>query len=312
MKNPATYSCLLLFLTIGCTSPPADFETVTKDEAFRAEVKPRRFVKLSQGYTYYQFENPESDTLLVMVHGFSVPAYIWDSTFNAAATRGFGALRYDTYGRGLSDNPDAVYDVAMAAQQLRELLDVLRINKKVNLLGLSFGGRTISAFAAQYAERVKNLIYVDASGFETIENTSEHPAMVSDEEIKSFKESAAYAGMAKGQMSDFLDSVPFKGWDAKYKTMMRFKGFVRALLSSRKNMTSLENEHRRIAASGIPVIAFWGEHDTVVKLEDIRANMTNRIPNVELFVIPKAGHLPHMEQAAMFNSILFDQVICCH
>jgi pimeloyl-ACP methyl ester carboxylesterase len=304
-----------LGLFFGCSTKEKsdtfiDYETIAKDEDFRAAIKTGNFVQLSAGFTYYEFENGDKDTLLVMVHGFSVPSYIWDSTYYAAVKRGYGVLRYDTYGRGYSDNPDIVYDVALYTQQLRELLDALHVDKKINLLGLSDGGRTISAFAFQYPERIKNLIYVDPAGFETISDSVHTPAMVSEEEITSFKRDR-YPTMASGQMSDFYDATPFKGWDSKYEEIMRYKGFVRALISTNKNRTSLETEHRRIAESGIPVFAIWGEHDTVVKLEDVRANLMDRVPTVELFVLPNSGHLPHMEQTTMFNSILFNQIICC-
>lgn len=304
---------LLLLLLAGCTaSRTADKETIVKDDAFRAGITSGSFARLSAGHTYYELANPTADTVLVMVHGFSVPSYIWDSTFNAAVKRGYAALRYDTYGRGYSDNPDVVYDVALFAQQLRELLDFLQLTKPVNLMGLSDGGRTISAFAYQYPQRVRYLIYVDAAGFDNPPpRDSAASPMVSDEEIREFKESERYPTMAAGQLSDFLDSTRFRGWDKKYEEVMKYKGFVRALISTNKNRSSLENEHRAIAASGIPVIAIWGENDTVVKLEDIRPTLMDRLPNTELFVLPKAGHLPHMEQASMFNSILFDQVLCC-
>ena len=311
-----TFIGLIGLFLIGCATKEksTDFidpETVIKDESFRSTIKTGNFVKLSAGYTYYEFENQESDTLLVMVHGFSVPSYIWDSTYRAALSRGYGALRYDAYGRGYSDNPDGVYDVALYSNQLLELLDVLRITKKINLLGLSYGGRTISAFAFQYPERIQNLIYVDPTGFETINDKAEYPVMVSEQEIIDFKQSDSYSTMASGQLGDFYDATPFGGWDTRYEEMMKFKGFVRALLSTRMNSPSLENEQRKIAESDLPVFALWGEHDNVVKLDEVRANLMERIPEVELFVLPNAGHLPHMEQTTMFNSILFDQIICC-
>ncbi len=300
-------------LVVSCSNQKkdefVDLETLTKDAAFRTTINTGNFVKLSAGYTYYEFENTNADTILVMVHGFSVPSYIWDSTYYAALNRGYAALRYDVYGRGYSDNPDAVYDVAFYTSQLKELLDALKINRKINLIGLSYGGRTISAFAFQYPERIQNLIYVDPSGFETIAPDGEYPVMVSEDEVAEFKESESYKSMAKGQLSDFFDAAPFAGWDKKYESMMKFKGFVRALISTRKNSASLENEQKQIALSGLPVYCFWGEHDTVVKLEDVKANLNERLPNAKLFVIPKAGHLPNMEQTKLFNSILFDQII---
>jgi pimeloyl-ACP methyl ester carboxylesterase len=307
---PILFLVAILCACAGKQNP--DKETIDKNDAFRAGITTGSFAKLSAGYTYYEYANPTADTLLVMVHGFSVPSYIWDSTFNAAVKRGYAALRYDNYGRGYSDNPDVVYDVALFAQQLRELLDYLQVDKPINLMGLSDGGRTISAFAYQYPQRIRYLIYVDAAGFNTMPpKDSTASLMVTEEEIKAFKSDERYPKMAAGQLGDFYDSTQFRGWDKRYEEMMKFRGFARALISTNKNRVSLEREHRSIAASGIPVIAFWGEHDTVVKLEEIRANLMDRFPNAELFVLPKAGHLPHMEQAAMFNSILFDQVICC-
>lgn len=306
---------LCSMVVFGCTpnsnNATGDREVITKDDAFRKTITTGSFVRLSQGYTYYEFENKEADTVLVMVHGFSVPAYIWDSTFYAAKARGFATLRYDAYGRGYSDNPDVSYDGALFSGQLAELLEVLQVNKKINLMGLSYGGRIISSFAYQHPGRIKNLIYVDPAGFETIPKDSLYPAAVTEKEIAEFKAGSNYPLMAKGQMTDFYDSVPFRGWDKRYEEMMKFKGFVRALMSTRRNSPSMEQEHLRIASLGIPVFAIWGEHDMVVVLDSVKANLYERIPNLELFVLPKAGHLPHMEQTSMFNSILFNQIICC-
>jgi pimeloyl-ACP methyl ester carboxylesterase len=57
------------------------------------------------------------------------------------------------------------------------------------------------------------------------------------------------------------------------------------------------------------VFVLWGKHDTVVKLDEAQPVIKDRIPNAQLFVIPDAGHLPHMEQTKLFNSILFNQII---
>jgi pimeloyl-ACP methyl ester carboxylesterase len=302
---------LIVFYSCSNKEQPnfIDPETIEKDADFRKTISSGEFVKLGAGYTYYEYQNREADTLLVMVHGFSVPSYIWDSTYHAALSRGYGALRYDTYGRGYSDNPDAVYDVALFSSQLKELLDALNITKKINLLGLSYGGRTISAFAFQYPERIQNLIYVDPAGFETITETPDYPVMILEEEIIAFKQNENYSTMAQGQLGDFYNSTSFTGWDKKYETMMKFKGFVRALLSTRKNSPSLETEQKQIALSGTPVYCFWGEHDNVVKLDEVHANLTERLPKVQLFVIPEAGHLPHMEQTSRFNKVLFEKIV---
>lgn len=311
---------IMVFLTLavlaaGCRqnqkhSNVIDFETLIKDDHFRSQVPTGSFVKLSEGYTYYEYyPGIQPDTLVVMVHGFSVPSYIWDSTFQAVAAHGYGALRYDVYGRGFSDNPDVVYDAALYSNQLCELLDKLHLHQKLNLMGLSYGGRIISAFAFQYPDRIENLIYVDPAGFETIASQADYPQMASSEEVKAFKESPAYATMAASQLGDFYDPVPFAGWDKRYKEMMKFQGFVRALISTRKNSPSMEMEHLKIGLSNLSVFCFWGRHDTVVVLDQVRQNLYQRIPQIQLIEMEDSGHLPHMEQAALFNNVLINRII---
>lgn len=311
MKKYFPFACIVLLAACTPQEKTSDFadpETIAKDDAFRAGVKTGSFIKLMDGYTYYEFEKANADTVIVLVHGFSVPSYIWDSTFVAAKKRGYSVLRYDTYGRGFSDNPDANYDVALFSRQLTSLLDSLQITKPITLLGLSDGGRTLSAFASQHPERIKNLVFVDAAGFNSMPTDVPAATDVTEDEVLAFKKER-FPTMASGQMGDFYDSIPFKGWDKKYEEIMHFKGFAKALISTGKNRAPLDKEHRTIAASKVPVFAIWGEHDSVVKLDDIKANLLERIPNVKLFVIPAAGHLPQMEQTKLFNEILFDQII---
>ncbi len=305
---------LFIFIT-GCRqnqkdSRATDFETVAKDDLFRSQIQTGSFVRLSEGYTYYEY-NPgvHPDTLVVMVHGFSVPSYIWDSTYQAVVASGYGALRYDVYGRGFSDNPDVVYDAALYTNQLNDLLGKLNLRQKLNLMGLSYGGRIISAFAFQYSERIENLIYVDPAGFETVASQGDYPQMVTPEEVVAFKGSAAYTTMASGQLGDFYDPSPFKGWDKRYEDMMKFKGFVRALISTRKNSPSMEMEHLKLGLSNIPIFCFWGKHDTVVVLEQVRSNIFKRIPQIQLIEMEDSGHLPHMEQARLFNDLLINHII---
>ena len=55
---------------------------------------------------------------VVLVHGFSVPYYIWDSTTTALAAAGYRVVRYDEYGRGLSDRPNVDYTADLYDRQL--------------------------------------------------------------------------------------------------------------------------------------------------------------------------------------------------
>ena len=66
---------------------------------------PGNFIQLSDGVVHYELAGPEDAPVVVLVHGFSVPFFIWDPTFEGLSEAGFRVLRYDLYGRGFSDRP---------------------------------------------------------------------------------------------------------------------------------------------------------------------------------------------------------------
>src|SRR5882672_6533208 len=80
-----------------------------------------RFVRLSGGVTHYDVAGPDSGRTVVLIHGFSVPYYIWDSTAAALSAAGYRVVRYDEYGRGLSDRPDVPYSDDLYDRQIGEL-----------------------------------------------------------------------------------------------------------------------------------------------------------------------------------------------
>ncbi len=67
------------------------------------------FIELPSGVVHYELAGPEDGEMVVLVHGFSVPAYIWDPTFEFLVSAGYRVLRFDLYGRGHSDRPDGEY-----------------------------------------------------------------------------------------------------------------------------------------------------------------------------------------------------------
>src|ERR1017187_5282006 len=73
-------------------------ELYSLDESVRKNA-PGSFIHLSDGITHYELSGPDTGKLVVLVHGFSVPYYIWDSTFSRLVQQGFRVLRYDEYGR---------------------------------------------------------------------------------------------------------------------------------------------------------------------------------------------------------------------
>ena len=307
----------MLLLTLGVAmffggaalsaSADSPHESVTKDAAFRASIElpdGAAFVELSGGVTYYRLANGESCTTAdVLVHGFSVPSYIWDPTYNFLVSKGRCVVTLDLYGRGFSDNPDVDYTDQLFATQVLELLDHLTI-EKANLLGLSNGGRVVSQLAGLAPERVEQLIYVASSGFRDVSRAAN--VAVSQAEIDELV--ARYPELPAGQLSDFKDPTNFQDWDDKYAELLVHKGFARALISTRKNHDSgeLDRIHAELQASDIPVTTIWGDSDTVVVYAGFAEKLERLMPKRVEHFVPASGHLPHMENQPHVEALLTD------
>ena len=105
---------VLLALLIACTTHNTNqYEYLEKDASFRSEILKREgghFIKLSDGFTYYKEENTNSEKdVIMLIHGFSVPSYIWNPTYQKLKNKGFRVIALDLYGRGFSDNLDTEY-----------------------------------------------------------------------------------------------------------------------------------------------------------------------------------------------------------
>src|SRR5215470_12394890 len=88
-----------------------DKEHTTLDEGARVGAT-SRFVRLHDGVTEYEVSGPDTGRTVVLLSGATVPYYLWDPTRAALAGSGFHVLRYNYYGRGLSDRPKLRYDLA--------------------------------------------------------------------------------------------------------------------------------------------------------------------------------------------------------
>ena len=296
---------LILVLSIySCSELNNEYEYIVKDQDFRTEVlinNSGNYIELKNGYTYFEEANQDSETgTVVLVHGFSVPSYILETTFNSIEEKGFRVIMMDLYGRGFSDNPDLPQTDELRANQVIELLDRRNI-KEASLVGLSNGGRIISKIAYLKPEIVNELFYIASSGFYDYPDTNERDVTLNEinDLIKSYPE------MAMGQKNDFFNPGQYPDWIDKYKELQKHKGFARALISTTKNLVTLDYVHNKIDSLNIPVYTFWGEFDSVVIYDEFKDRLNRVLPNRTEFFISNSGHLPHMENQDEFESIFF-------
>jgi pimeloyl-ACP methyl ester carboxylesterase len=244
---------------------------------------------------------------VVLVHGFSVPYYIWDPTFEALEEAGFRVLRFDLFGRGFSDRPFVPYDRELFDRQLGDLLDCLEISNPVNLIGLSMGGVISSTFTVRHPERVARLGLFDPAGFplgySMVFKLMKVPGL--GEFVTSIFGSA---NLENSVASDFYRPKNLAPFLMKYRPQMQYKGFRRALLSTMRKNKALYDSHeiyQQLGQLDLPVILIWGEQDLAVPFVHSET-FIKIVPQAEFHPVALSGHIPHYEHPEIVNPSLIE------
>ena len=278
-------------------------EVLTLDDAARKNVS-GSFVKLTEGITHYELAGPDTGKFVVLVHGFSVPYYIWDSTFLRLAHEGYHVLRYDEFGRGFSDRPEKVYDTMFLRRQLEELLTKLNVSSVHAIAGLSFGGPVVTDFVVHHPAQVDKVIFIDP--VYPVESAdaggTQYP-----ESFMNFMMALSPEDMVAGQLTDLKYPERFPQWGDQYKVQMQYKGLRQALISTRLHYATPEqirDSYEKLDLLGKPVLLIWGREDNTTPFSS--SDELRKVLHTDFVPIEDAMHLPHMEKASEVNPIILE------
>lgn len=264
------------------------------------------FIALSDGITHHELGGDENGMPVVLVHGFSVPSFIYDPTFEFLTQQGFRVLRYDLFGRGYSDRPNLKYDINLFVRQLKELLDALQF-KKINLVGLSMGGPITASFIDRYPEYVGKHILIDPAGARTVRLSLllkvVRIPLVGELLLGLF----GSVSMVRGIASDLFTPQLVEEFQAKYKIQMQYQGFKRAILSTMRNgmLESFMETYKRVGKLRKTTLLIWGRQDNTVPFA-YSTDILSAIPHTKFQVIEDCGHIPHYEKPQEVNPILLE------
>ncbi|MEN8171272.1 MAG: alpha/beta hydrolase [Chloroflexota bacterium] len=279
-------------------------ETKRLDSESRAAL-PGSFVKLKNGVTHYELSGSEDEQTIVFVHGFSVPSYIWDPTFSALVEAGFRVLRYDLFGRGTSDRPNTSYGLDLYDDQLVDLLDALKIEKQVDLIGLSMGGPIVINFCNRHPIKVRSLVLIDPVGgkstkFSLLSLLGVLP--VAGELIFGWLGNRM---LLKGTAKDFYKPQNIKNFLHRYQEQMKYQGFKRSLIRTMRAgmLGDFSSIYKLVGGQRYPKLLIWGRNDHTIPISHSRI-ILDLMPDTEFHVVEHAGHLPHYECPEIVNPLL--------
>jgi pimeloyl-ACP methyl ester carboxylesterase len=258
------------------------------------------FVELSAGVTHYEIAGPESGQAVVLVHGFSVPSYIWDTTFEALANAGFRVVRFDLFGRGYSDRPDVAYNGDLFERQVTDLIAELGLQQPVDIIGLSMGGAVTMRVVANNPELIRKIVLVDPS--HKASPAPQLPIFIGSKLLAITYIPTA----AEGQLTDFVYPENYPDWVDQYRVQMQYEGFARAIISTIYNFGTEDHlaNYRQVQEVGFPVKLIWGVEDQTLDVSG--ADTVQSVLDVDYMPVEDAGHLPHIEKASIVNAAIVE------
>lgn len=281
---------LILFLAISAYLG-ADLMLKPLNDDARAKA-PGAFAELSDGKIHYRFDGPEDGPLVVLVHGFSTPNFIYEQNVEAMNAAGLRTLRFDHFGRGWSDRPSGKYTVDFYDRSLNELLDHLDVEEPFGLAGLSMGGPIVAEFTARHPERVNKLVLFVPAGLDLAGSDSSAARLVQMPIIGDFVWRMIGKGILLGDPQyDESARAPEDQLRGDVTEQFEYRGYLQALLSSLRHMpmSGREETFERVADTGIPVLAIYGAKDETVLISSAE-RLQALIPDADVRVLEEGEH----------------------
>ena len=231
---------------------------------------------------------------LVLLHGFLCDSRCWLPQL-AGMSDSFTVIAWDAPGAGASSDPPGQFTTTDYARCLADLLDAIGVGR-AHIIGLSWGGILAQEFYRQYRERVRSLVLADTyAGWR-----GSLPEAVWKQRLATCLTDST--GPPAALVSKFVpgalsDSAPPKVREQFAAIVREFHPVGFRLMS----LSSAEMDTRDLLPTiRVPTLVLWGQDDRRSSLA-IANQLYTSIPDAELAIIPRAGHLSNMEQPETFN-----------
>jgi pimeloyl-ACP methyl ester carboxylesterase len=235
---------------------------------------------------------------VLLVHGFGASTYMYRRVQPTLA-RSFRTLAVDLSGFGYTERPRdrEAYSREGQVALLVGVLDALGI-ARAHVVGHSYGGALSLWLTATHPDRVSSLVLVDSAA----------PTYPDDRRTRLAAVPPMAALLARLRLRDdnirqvletsiHDDSLVTGELVAAYGERVRIEGVGRAFWAlTAPAPRAPEFDWTRIR---VPVLAVWGEHDTLITAEDGRRAVA-ALPRGEFALLPGVGHIPPEEDPEGF------------
>ena len=260
-----------------------------------------KFAELKNGNIFYQefsSDNPIGQ-IVVLVHGFSTPSIVWKGIVPFLTDAGYDVVSYDHYGMGFSARPKVDYTKDFYISTLLELIDHLKIEQKVHLIGYSMGGPIVGYFANENPNKVESVNFIAPAGymFKRKSQSNFYFKLLNIPFISKYISvvfpSLMYGGNSSIELSTEEDENRLLQDELNkvYKEQMKYEGFTRSLVSTARNFNLFNTQkmYQELGKKKIDASVIWGDEDEIVSFDGL-SHLKLDYPEINYKVVENGHH----------------------
>jgi len=231
---------------------------------------------------------------IVLIHGWPLSSDMWEYQVNHLVESGYRVIAYDRRGFGKSSQPWDGYDYDTLTDDLKEIIEQLKL-EHITLVGFSMGGGEVIRYFSRYggAKVTKAILISSVAPFllQTDNNPAGVPKRIFEEITTAIKNDRI------GFLEDF--GKKFFGITAFHhpvsSPLLNYYSMIASMASPRAtlecaNAFSTTDFRAEMTYVNVPTLIIHGDEDKTVPMEassDIAATL---IPASEYKVYPGAPH----------------------
>jgi 3-oxoadipate enol-lactonase len=242
--------------------------------------------------------------VVLLLHGFPLDHRMWRHQVTALKQGGYRVVAPDLRGFGTS-TIEAIcaktgVEMASYADDVRQMLDQMRIVEPVVLAGFSMGGYVALQFVSQWVDRVRALILCDTKA------TADAPAI----QESRYNMAENVEGWGAGHVAQLMlpklisSSTPEEHPEvvAELEAIIGRTNPV-AIAAAQRGMAHRADSSPLLSRLEIPTLCLVGADDTITPPQVVH-DMAGALPNASVVTIEHAGHVSPMENPERVNQAI--------
>lgn len=300
-----------------------------------SEISIRRLERLVAGYdapggesieidnNLIHYETQGAGPTIVLTHGFGGSTYSWRKNIGPLATAGYRVVALDLLGFGYSSRTSQpVYTARAQASLVRSFLDVLDGQNSVQgdntgehryiLIGNSLGAGVVLCFALDYPDATRAVVCTAPVVSFSLPWRRARPLfripllgrlLARTIYFYALAGPSAAARMIAAAYGERIEDVSVEMREEMLRPL-QVRGSADSALGLALSYDARPFMHD-LEPIRSPVLVVAGARDAAVPLSSVR-NVYERLPNAEMVILPRAGHLVQEDEPERFNNLVLD------